>query len=150
MALEIERKFLARYIPDMHGYKKLDIKQGYLLNLFNTVVRIRKSNDNGYITIKRKTGLKTLGVNEYEYSIPGWVASLLLSVSFLGYIDKTRYEIPYKGHVIELDVFGGRHLGLVVAEVELTDPDEQVDLPAWVGEEVTGQKQYYNYNLGKR
>jgi len=151
MALEIERKFLVNRIniETLRSATKLVIQQGYIFDWFNTVIRTRRSNDIGFLTIKRNTGLDTLGVNEYEWSIPGWLASALMYVSFLGKIEKTRYNINYKGHTFELDIFEGKNDGLVVVEVELTDPDEYVALPDWVGEEVTGQKQYYNKNLAK-
>lgn len=151
MALEIERKFLVRVIPDIgEQTERLVIKQGYLFDLFGTILRVRKSNSNGFITIKRNTGKSTLGVHEYEYSVPGWLASLLLTVSFLGKIEKTRYNINYKYHTFELDVFKGHNQGLVIAEVELSDENEFVELPSWIGEEVTGQKKYSNKNLAKR
>ena len=151
MALEIERKFLVTVIPDLDkvGITKNKIKQGYIFDWFNTVIRTRRSNDTGFLTIKRTTGLDTLGVNEYEWSIPGWLASALMYVSFLGKIEKTRYNVVYKGHMFELDIFEGKNSGLVIVEVELDNPDEFVALPEWVGEEVTGIKTYYNKNLAK-
>ena len=149
MALEIERKFLIKSWPDITSAKRLDIRQGYVLDLFNTVVRVRKSNKDGFLTIKRSTGKAALGVNEYEWRIPQWLTSFLLKVSFLGYINKTRYNIDYEGHTFELDVFNGKNAGLVVAEVELANEHEPVKYPSWIGEEVTGQKKYFNKNLAK-
>ena len=149
MALEIERKFLIKGWPDLKSAERLDIRQGYVLDLLNTMVRVRMSNNTGFLTIKRSTGKAALGVNEYEWKIPRWIASFLLKISFLGYIDKTRYNIDYHGHTFELDVFNGQNAGLVVAEVELEDENEYVLYPDWIGAEVTGQKKYFNKNLAK-
>ena len=63
------------------------------------------------------------------------------------FIEKTRYRIAFEGLVWEVDEFHGENLGLIVAEVELTDPDQGVVLPPWVGEEVTGDSRYYNSSL---
>ena len=37
--------------------------------------------------------------------------------------------------------------GLVVAEIELSDENEEYSIPEWVGEEVTSDIRYYNSNL---
>ena len=65
-------------------------------------------------------------------------------------IEKTRYRIEHAGLTWELDVFEGENAGLVVVEVELPAADTPVDIPAWVGEEVTGDPRYYNANLVAR
>ena len=57
---------------------------------------------------------------------------------------KTRHLVPHDGLTWEVDVFHGRHAGLVIAEVELPAPDHPITLPPGVGEEVTGQVAYYN------
>ena len=44
----------------------------------------------------------------------------------------------------EIDVFSGDNLGLIIAEVELKDVDQPIELPSWIGREVTAQPQYYN------
>ena len=62
-------------------------------------------------------------------------------------IDKTRYIIKHDIHIWEIDVFYGDNEGLVVAEVELKDENEKINLPSWIKEEVTGDIKYYNSNL---
>mgnify|MGYP003579048063 CR=1 FL=1 len=47
-------------------------------------------------------------------------------------------------------MFEGDNAGLVIAEVELRHESQPVDLPAWIGPEVTGQPQYYNSALVRR
>jgi len=46
-----------------------------------------------------------------------------------------------------VDEFAGKNRGLVVAEVELEAPDEPLELPDWVGEEVTSDPRYRNVHL---
>ncbi|MDX1518667.1 MAG: adenylate cyclase, partial [Gammaproteobacteria bacterium] len=60
---------------------------------------------------------------------------------------KTRYFIEDGKHTWEVDVFSGENEGLVVAEIELQDPDEALDLPDWVGTEVSDDPRYYNVCL---
>lgn len=62
-------------------------------------------------------------------------------------IEKTRYRIEYRGWVWEVDEFSGENQGLVVAEVELESPDQPLELPDWVGEEVTHNPRYLSANL---
>ena len=51
------------------------------------------------------------------------------------------------GKFFEVDEFYGDNEGLVMAEIELDSPDEPFELPSWLGEEVTGDRRYYNSHL---
>ncbi len=62
-------------------------------------------------------------------------------------IEKRRYVIDHGGATWEIDEFFGENQGLVLAEVELEAEDQTVELPRWVGEEVTGDPRYFNANL---
>ncbi|MBW1899685.1 MAG: adenylate cyclase, partial [Deltaproteobacteria bacterium] len=62
-------------------------------------------------------------------------------------IEKRRYKIKYKGHLWEVDEFFGENKGLILAEVELESEDENLIIPEWIGEEVTGDPKYFNSNL---
>ena len=62
-------------------------------------------------------------------------------------IDKNRYIVDFANHVWEIDIFYGDNEGLVIAEVELEDENEHIELPLWIKEEVTGDIKYYNSNL---
>ena len=64
-------------------------------------------------------------------------------------IDKVRHRVEHAGATSEVDVFGGVNDGLVVAEVELPNEDAVVDLPDWIGDEVTDDPRYFNANLIK-
>ena len=67
-----------------------------------------------------------------------------------GIIDKTRYLVRSGKHIFEIDEFYGDNDGLVVAEVELTSEDEAFNKPSFIGEEVTGDRRYYNSQLMKK
>ncbi|MFT4015462.1 MAG: CYTH domain-containing protein [Agriterribacter sp.] len=147
MPLEIERKFLINHnkwntLPKPQG--KL-YRQGYLLNDIHKTIRVRLSNENGFITIKGKTTGATR--SEFEYNIPLTDAKQLLDNFSNNEISKTRYNISYRSKLWEIDVFHGENEGLIVAEIELQSEGEPFDIPDWVTEEVTHDPRYYNANL---
>ena len=149
MALEIERKFLVisnaweNFISN-----SLNLRQAYLSNNERSSVRIRLSNNKANINIKSmELGLSRL---EYEFSIPYDEAEEILdSLCNKPQIEKIRHHIVYAGKLWEVDVFSADNAGLVVAEVELDNIDEEVQIPSWAGKEVTQLARYYNSNLIK-
>lgn len=84
---------------------------------------------------------------EYEYQIPVSDARELLDMCLGEIIVKRRYVIKYKGFSWEIDEFFGHHEGLVLAEIELPSADQEFDIPGWIGEEVSNDKQYSNMVL---
>jgi adenylate cyclase len=66
-----------------------------------------------------------------------------------GIIDKTRYLIKKGSNTFEVDEFYGENEGLVIAEIELVEENQQFEKPDWLGEEVTGDKKYFNSRLAK-
>ena len=66
-----------------------------------------------------------------------------------GIIDKTRYLVKCGNHTFEVDEFYGDNEGLVMAEVELSAPDEPFEKPDFIGFEVTGDGRFYNGHLRK-
>ena len=147
MAIEIERKFLVdkRKLHELTFSSEEKITQGYLS--FSNTVRVRLKDNRGFLTIKSST----VGISrqEFEYEIPAEDAEQLLKLCGRNVLKKYRRKIEYGGHVWEVDFFAGRHAGLVLAEVELNSPDEQIDLPDWVSREVSHDSRYFNSNLVK-
>ncbi len=85
---------------------------------------------------------------EYEYEIPlADVKEILDRLCERPLIEKTRYRIQFGGLTWEVDEFEGENRGLITAEVELTDENQEVSLPDWIGAEVTGDPRYFNSNL---
>ncbi len=146
MAIEIEKKFLLKYLPKESLSNPVFISQGYLLNKKETVVRIRLADKKAFMTIK---GLTTNSARkEYEYSLPYDDAKEMIDLFCKeGLVEKKRYKIAHKGFIWEIDQFSGNNTGLVVAEIELEHIDQLFEKPDWVGSEVTQDPRYYNSNL---
>ena len=144
MATEIERKFLILN-KDWQEYTKseLHIVQGYLATNEFSSTRIRIQNDKANINIKSAT--LDITRTEFEYSIPVDDARLMLDdLCIKPVIEKTRFTVEHMNHTWEIDVFSGDNEGLIVAEIELSSPDEAFEKPSWIGEEVSNDARYYN------
>lgn len=149
--MEIERKFLVNLsdLPfDPKDYPSRRIEQAYLCTA--PVVRIRRDNDDFFLTYKSKG----LMVRE-EYNLPLTEKSYyhLLQKADGRVIAKTRYVIPIENDLsVELDIFEGDLAPLVLAEIEF--PDEAFartyTAPAWLGEEVTHSSKYHNSTLSQK
>ena len=148
MGIEIERKFLVTSQEWRELADGIDYRQGYLSTVKERTVRVRTVGERGYITVKGITvGAKR---SEFEYEIPRADADSMINyLCERPIIFKTRYTVPHQGHVWEIDDFHLENAGLIVAEVELSDPDEWFAKPSWIGEEVTGDPRYFNANLVK-
>jgi adenylate cyclase len=147
MGTEIERKFLVVNDAWREGARDgLRFRQGYLPGVETASVRVRVSGEHAWLNIKSAT----LGVSrrEYEYPIPLADAEEILdALCQRPLIEKTRHHVPHGGHLWEIDVFEGDNAGLVVAEIELKNPDEPFERPPWVGAEVSHDPRYYNVSL---
>lgn len=147
MAKEIERKFLVA----SDGWREAAdggtrFLQAYIVTMDDRSARVRLIDDRrAKLTIKIGTGSMTR--DEFEYEIPVEDAKDMMSLAVGLVIEKTRYEVSHHGFVWEVDVYGGAHEGLIVAEVELEAEDDTPDLPSWLGNEVTGDPQYSNQYL---
>lgn len=62
-------------------------------------------------------------------------------------VEKNRYAVQYRGLVWEVDEFLGDNKGLIVAEVELESEDQAIEIPDWVGTEVTEDPRFFNSSL---
>ena len=149
MSHEIERKFLVKGEYKTHAMRSSRIVQGYLSSVTGRTVRIRIRGEKGYITVKGKSNESGLSRYEWEKEIPLNEAEELLLLCEPGAIDKTRYEILVGKHIFEVDEFYGDNEGLTLAEVELESEGESYEKPEWLGEEVTGDRRYYNSSLTK-
>jgi len=148
MGKEIERKFLINLSELGNLEDGIPIKQAYISTTDNTVVRIRLTGNSAFITLKGENRGATR--SEYEYAIPADDAKEIISELCSGpLIEKTRYKVFHSGHTWEIDIFHGNNDGLIVAEVELEDENENIEIPNWVTAEVTDDAKYYNLNLLK-
>ena len=150
MNIEIERKFLVKNLNyKSESFEKKYIKQGYLNSDKNRTVRIRVSNNTGFITIKGKSNKNGTSRFEWEKEISATEAEELLLLCEPTIIEKTRYLIKVGYHTFEVDEFAGENSGLVVAEIELNAEDEVFEKPNWLSKEVTGDLKYYNSSISK-
>jgi CYTH domain-containing protein len=146
MGKEIERKFLVQGDTWRKLATPTKYRQGYLSAVKERVVRVRTIDRQGFLTIKGITTGFTR--KEFEYEIPFSDAEDLLdSLCERPLIEKNRYRITIGDLVWEVDEFFGANAGLVIAEVELKSEDQVVELPDWIGKEVSGDPRYFNSNL---
>ena len=149
MAQEIERKFLVK--GDAYralAFHHYHIAQGYIASGNGRTVRIRIRDEQGFITIKGPSRDGGLSRYEFETEIPVADARELLHLCEPGIIDKTRHLVRTSdGHTFEVDEFHGDNEGLVMAELELSAPEEPFQKPDFLGREVTGNRLFYNSHL---
>ncbi|MFD2566678.1 CYTH domain-containing protein [Pseudotenacibaculum haliotis] len=150
MGIEIERKFLVKNtsFKDL-SFQKNYIKQGFLNSDKERVVRIRITDDTAFLTVKGVSNKSGTSRFEWEKEISKEEAQDLMQLCEPGIIEKYRYLHQVENHVFEIDVFLGANEGLILAEVEISNEDEQFISPSYLGDEVTGQEKYYNSNLSK-
>ena len=146
--MEIERKYLVKELPsNLDSCSSKKIAQGYLCT--SPVVRVRRSNDDYYLTYKG-SGLM---VRE-EYNLPLSKESYEHLVSKIDgrLIKKTRYLIPLDGGLTaELDIFENdlAPLRLVEVEFDSVEAANSFVAPDWFGEDVTESGKYHNSYLSR-
>lgn len=146
---EIEHKFLVVSDAWKRGTTGKHVRQGFLSTDPDRTVRVRVVGDAAFLTIKgRRIGAEA---PEFEYPIPVADASYLLEhLCLRPIIEKTRYLVPFGGRTWEVDEFHADNEGLVIAEIELENPEQPFVKPEWVGEDVTGDHRYSNARLVER
>jgi adenylate cyclase len=145
---EIERKFLVEWLPDnLKQSRSLVIEQGYLATeSAGRQVRLRKTGNAASLTFKVGRGSHR---EEREIKLSPKQFAVLWPGTAGRRLRKVRYEILWDNVIIEIDIYRGRHAGLVVAEVEFPDTAScrRFQAPWWFGREVTGEKRYSNVRL---
>ena len=152
MSFEIERRFLVCQDVRQLCRNGDRIVQGYISfdnGSGGQKARVRIRNDQAFLTIKGER--RGLIRPEFERAVPfSWASVLLSRLPPETLIRKTRYEVGFAGMTWEIDVFDGRNSGLVVAEIELEHAEQEIELPDWVGAEVTFDERYGNSSLAVR
>lgn len=146
--MEIERKFTIRELPDdLDRYPVKSLEQAYMNT--DPVIRIRKEDDNYYLTYK---GSGMLAREEYNLPLNAQSYDHLLPKCDGNVISKKRYLIPFGKYTIELDVFDAPFAPLIIAEVEFETKEEAESFtpPAWFLEDVTYDREYHNSNLSRK
>jgi len=150
MGLEIERKFLVRSDAWRAETASRELlRQGYLTGGSRCSIRARIAGNQAWLNIKaRRSGMTRL---EFEYPIPLSDADEILKELCTGpLLEKYRHRLNAGPFVWEIDEFLGANAGLNVAEIELPSETAEFECPEWLGEEVTEDERYYNFNLAQK
>ena len=146
MALEIERRFLIKndnwrkFITN-----KIFIEQGYLSKTIDDwIIRIRFTGKDFKITLKKH--IESFTNFEFEYSIPQKDGETIMS-NLSNTIKKERFflEVEKKSWII--DCFKEKNYPLEIAEIELSNEEEDLLLPSFISREITGLTHYSNFSL---
>jgi adenylate cyclase len=147
MPLEIERKFLVANA----GWKgaatrTIRIRDGLIANNDGHKARVRIADSTATIALKSRRHGPTR--TEFEYTIPCSDAEEIMRFMCVGNIlDKVRHFVPHAGLTWHVDVYEGILNGVVLAEIELAHADQRLELPDWIGDEVTGDPRYRKINM---
>ena len=149
MALEIERRFLVKndnwkkFIT-----KKIFIEQGYLSNSLNDwIIRIRFTGKDYKIALKKH--IESFTNFEFEYSIPSKDGEIIMS-NLSNKITKERFFLEVENKFWIIDCFKENNYPLEIAEIELSNEKENVNLPSFIAQEITGVKHYSNFSLANK
>jgi CYTH domain-containing protein len=146
MGIEIERRFLVIGDEWKEGAVGTYYRQGYLSFSKEGVLRIRIAGEKAFLTVK--SSRDDLTALEYEYEVPMTDAhDMLRKLCERPPVEKIRHSVPYGGMTWDIDLFIGDNEGLVIAEIELADPEQAIALPPWVGKEITADRRYLNASL---
>tara|TARA_B100000945_G_scaffold293215_1_gene268990 strand:+ start:399 stop:899 length:501 start_codon:yes stop_codon:yes gene_type:complete len=149
MGIEIERRFLIKNEEwKSQVIRSENFSQAYLnssVDECSTRVRIINKNK-AYITLK--FSLNGLTNYEFEYSIPIEDAVELIKLS-KNKITKTRYQLKINQKDWVVDIFYGSNSSLKIAEIELNSESEEIQVPLWCGQEITGIQSLSNASLAK-
>lgn len=143
--VEIERKFLVLGKPNQKPDQIHQIRQGYIARENGNTVRIREKNAQFILCIK--TQRSTGGRHELECEVNKQEGEMLFASIAHAPVVKTREVYKIDELIWEVDIFEGANKGLMIAEVELSSADQKINLPEWIGPEVTGLSKYYNANI---
>ena len=149
MCIEIERRFLIKNNEwEKLIYRKSDIIQGYLSSCSESwIVRIRSEDNLFKLTLKKHiTKAKNF---EFEYEIPKTEGEMIIS-EIKNPISKERFYLHFKEKEWIIDRFKGKNFPLEIAEVELKKIDEEINLPSFLSTEITGFKEFSNFELSTK
>lgn len=152
MFKEIEKKYLIKNPPkDYKSFPSVEIEQYYLATK-NITLRLRKissKKDKYYLTLKYGVGVVR---TEIEPRIPKYLYILLVKYFAFSVIRKTRYMIPFKKYIIELDIYKGEINKLITAEIEFMNLKdfETFAPPKWFYRDVTLDPKYKNKQLAEK
>ena len=149
MALEIERRFLIKNDNwKKFIIKKIFIEQGYLSKgLDDWIIRIRFTGKDYKIALKKH--IESFTNFEFEYSIPKKDGETIMA-NLSNKIKKERFLLEVENKSWIIDCFKEKNFPLEIAEIELSNEDEDLSIPSFISKEVTGLRKYSNFSLSKK
>ena len=149
MSIEIERRFLIKNNDwEQLINHKADIIQGYLSSSSDGwIVRIRSENNIFKLTLKKH--IRKSKFFEFEYEIPQREGEMIIS-KIKNPIIKERFYLLFQDKEWIIDQFKGKNFPLEIAEVELKTIGEQINLPSFLSTEITGLKNFSNFELSSK
>tara|TARA_B100000902_G_C27018217_1_gene768284 strand:- start:352 stop:792 length:441 start_codon:yes stop_codon:yes gene_type:complete len=125
--------------------KKIFIEQGYLSkNLDDWIIRIRFTDKDFKIALKKH--IESFSNFEFEYPIPRKDGEIIMS-NLSNTIKKERFFLEVKNKSWIIDCFKDTNYPLEIAEIELSNEEEELSLPSFISKEITGLKHYSNCSL---
>ena len=148
MPLEIERRFLIKdegwkhYVHDSSF-----IEQGYLAgSSTDWIVRVRKERSKYKLALKKH--INRITNHEFEYEIPYSEGEIIIS-NIKNTIKKRRHYLIINKQEWVIDCFEDKNFPLEIAEIELKNNKEVVQIPSFISKEISGLKSFSNYELSK-
>ena len=149
-----ERKYLVEVTGELPETIDSDILQTYLVSEPGTEVRLRRRSwPSGKVVNVHNTKKRTAPGEqiETERQVENALYESLLQQAdpYRQSISKLRQSFIWKGQYFELDTYRGPLDGLVILETKGIADAEDVNFPPFIRviKEITGNKEYYNYNL---
>ena len=154
--IEEERKYIVELVGEMPDKIESEITQTYLVAEPGSEVRLRRRGwDGKYVNVH--TNKKTVSgseeiVTERQVSNALYESLLQQADPYRQTIRKLRKSFIWKGQFFELDTYHGHLEGLVILETKGIANHEDVKFPPFlkVIKDITGDMEYYNYNLALR
>ena len=146
MTLEIERRFLIKNDNwKAFATKKIFIEQGYLSkSLDDWIIRVRFTGKDFKIALKKH--IKSFTNFEFEYCIPKQDGEIIMS-NLSNTIKKERFFLEVEKKFWIIDCFKENNYPLEIAEIELSNEEEDLFLPSFISKEITGLTHYSNFSL---
>ena len=152
-----ERKYIVEVVGTLPETIDSDILQTYLVSEPGTEVRLRRRSwKSGKVVnvhnTKKRTGPGEQIETERQVENSLYESLLQQSDPYRQTISKFRQSFIWKGQYFELDTYHGALDGLVILETKGIADAEDVNFPPFISvkQEITGNKEYYNYNLALR
>ena len=151
-----ERVYIVELTGELPECIESEITQTYLVAEPDCVVRLRRRNWGDEVVNVHKTQkrISPTEVIETERQVSNALYESLLQQAdpYRATIRKTRRSFIWKGQYFEIDTFQEPVSNLVMLQTKGIAEQESVNFPPFIKviEDITGNQQYYNYNIALR